>query len=70
MYELVEKAPNLGNLFSYRLSEPLSGEQVMECPKDPMPEIKFLDVPDTSTVGHIFNLKPCVEACWNSVLKG
>src|SRR6202035_2305005 len=43
--------------------------QVMERPKDSMSEVKFFDVPNTNALGHVFNLKPCVETSWNTVLK-
>ena len=59
---VLEKASNLGNLFSYRLSEPLSGDQVMEHPKDHMTEIKFLHVPNTNTFGLVLHFKTGVKA--------
>ncbi len=38
----------------------------MERPKDSMSEVKFFDVSNTNTLGHVLNLKPCVETSWNS----
>ncbi len=66
---VLKKPSNLGYFFLYRLSEPPSGDQVVECPKDSMTEVKFFDVPNTNALGHIFNLKPCVEASRNTVFK-
>ena len=66
---VLEKASNLSYLFPHRLSEPSSGQPVMERPEDPMSEVKFLDVSNTNTVRHVFNLKPCVEASGNTMLK-
>ena len=66
---VLEKPSNLGYFFLYRPSEPPSGDQVMERPKDSISEVKFFDVPNTNALGHIFNLKPCVEASGNTVFK-
>ena len=67
---VLKKTSNFGNLCSYRLSEPPSGHQVVESPKNSMSKIKFLDVSNTNTLRHVFNFKPCVEAPRNTVLKG
>ena len=67
---VLKQASNLGNLFSYRLSEPPSGDQVVESPKNSMSEIKFLDMSNTNTISHVFNFKPSVEVSRNTVLKG
>jgi hypothetical protein len=67
---ILEKASNLGYLFPYGPSEPPSRDQVMKCPKDAMPEVKFFDVSNTNALGHVFDLKPCVKASWDTVLKG
>ena len=41
---VLEKASNLGYLVPYRLSEPPSGEPVMDSAQDSMAEVKFFDV--------------------------
>jgi hypothetical protein len=69
-FSALEKAPNFGNLFSNRASEPPGSDQVMEHPQDPPTEVKLLDVSETNTVSYIFNLKPGVKAPWNPVLQG
>ena len=65
----LEKASNLGYLGPYRLSEPSSGNQIMEHPKDSMSKVKLFDVSNSNAVGYVFNLKPCVEASWNTMLE-
>ena len=66
----LEKASNLGDLLPYRLSEPPSGDDVMEGTEDAMSEVKLLNVSNANAVSDVFNLKPCVKVSWNTVLKG